>query len=149
IFRHLAAAVVAISAIATAPTEAAAWKNVPLKERTVEKIPYSPQWVSALKKGAFFKYKRKEYSSPRGAGDLVFVGDDGGFFYAMKKKNGAKVWRFKTTGPVNSAPAFWNDRVIFGDDDGHLYALSMADGKEIWRAELDSEILSAPAVGGN
>lgn len=129
--------------------EVHAWKNVPLKERHVEKMPYSPQWVTALKKGKFFKYKRKENSSPRVHGDLIFVGSDSGYLYAMKKKNGGKEWRFKTTGPVNSAPAFWNDRVLFGDDDGRLYAVSIADGKEVWRAELGSEILSAPAVGGD
>jgi outer membrane protein assembly factor BamB len=142
-------ALVALVATLGRVDDAQAWKNVPLKERHIEKMPYRPEWVTALKKGKFFKYKRKEYASPRIAGDLVFVGDDEGFFYAMKKKNGHKQWRFKPTGPVNSAPAFWNDRVIFGDDDGHLYALAIADGKEAWRSELDSEILSAPAVAGN
>jgi outer membrane protein assembly factor BamB len=67
----------------------------------------------------------------------------------MKKKNGRKEWRFKTTGPVNSAPGFWNDLVLFGDDDGRLYAVSIPDGKEAWRAELGSEILSAPSVSGD
>jgi outer membrane protein assembly factor BamB len=129
--------------------EAFAWRNVPLKERRVEKMPYRPQWVSALKKGRLFKYKRKENSSPKVLGDLVFVGSDAGFLYAMKKKNGRKEWRFKTTGPVNSAPAFWNGLVLFGDDDGRLYAVSIADGKEAWRAELGSEILAAPAVLGD
>jgi outer membrane protein assembly factor BamB len=129
--------------------DALAWRNVPLKERRIEKFPYRPEWVSALKKGKFFKYKRKEYSSPRVSGEYIFIGSDGGYFYAMKKKNGHKEWRFKTTGSVNSAPAFWNDRVIFGDDDAHLYAVSIADGKEVWRAELDSEVFSAPAVAGD
>jgi outer membrane protein assembly factor BamB len=134
---------------AVATPNASAWKNVPLKERRTEKIPYRPQWVSVVKKGKLFKYKRKEFSSPRIHGDLVFVGSDGGYFYAMKKKNGHKAWRFKTTAPVNSAPAFSSDLVFFGDDDGRLYALSLADGKEAWRADLGAEILAAPAVGAN
>lgn len=146
---HFAAALIVLGAFPAVPATAHAWKNVPLKERTVEKMPYRPQWVSKIKKGKLLKYKRKEFSSPRISGDLIFVGSDSGYFYAMKKKNGSKVWRFKTTGPINSVPAFSNDRVVFGDDDGHLYALTMADGKEAWRTELDSEILSAPAVGGN
>jgi len=138
-----------IAVLSLACGDASAWKNVPFKERRVERMPYNPQWVSVVKRGKLFKYKRKENASPRVHGDLVFVGSDGGYFYAMKKKNGAKEWRFKTTGPVNSAPAFWNHLVLFGDDDGRLYAVSISDGKEAWRAELGSEILSAPAVGND
>ncbi len=118
----------------------------------IEKIPYRPQWVTVVKKGKLFKYKRKEFSSPRIFQDRIYVGADGGFLYAMKTKNGKKLWRFKTTGPVNSAPAFREGpdglTVFFGDDEGILYALSAQEGKEIWRAQFKSEILTAPAVSG-
>ncbi len=117
-----------------------------------EKIPYRPQWVSIVKKGRLFKYKRKEFSSPRIYGDRIFVGSDGGFFYAMRKKNGRKVWRFKTVGSVNSAPAFWDregGEVVFGDDKGNLYALAASKGTEVWRVNLGSEILTAPAIEGD
>lgn len=129
--------------------EAQAWRNVPLKERRAERIPYKPQWVSSVKKGKFFKYKRKEFSSPLVHGDAVYSGSDSGYFYAMKKKNGAKLWRFKAGAPINSTPAAGNNLVFFGDDEGILHALNIADGKEVWRAELGSEILAAPAVGAN
>lgn len=149
-FRNYArlAGAAALTALLLFPSaELAAWKNVPLKERRVEKIPYRPQWVSRLKKDKFFKYKRKEFSSPRVSGDLVYVGSDSGYFYALKKSDGDKVWRFQAAGPVNSTPAFAGNLVLFGDDEGRLYALSATDGKEVWRADLGSEILSAPAVG--
>lgn len=127
-----------------------AWRPAS-KVTAKEKTPYRPQWVSVVKKGKLFKYKRKEFSSPRIHGDAIFVGSDGGFFYAMKKKNGRKLWRFKTSGPVNSAPAFSEDAttVYFGDDDGILYALNLPDGKPRWKTALNSEILTAPAVRGN
>ena len=134
--------------IMTVSLPALGWKNAsPSSIR--EKIPYRPQWVSVLKKGRLFKYKRKEFSSPRINNDMIFVGSDGGFFYAMKKKNGRKVWRFKTTGSVNSSPTFSDSRVFFGDDEGLLYALEIADGKQVWKTDLGSEILTAPAVLGS
>lgn len=132
------------------PATGGAWRSAS-KASPKEKIPYRPQWVSVVKKGKLFKYKRKEFSSPRIHGDAIFVGSDGGFFYAMKKKNGRKLWKTKTSGPVNSAPAFSEDAttVYFGDDDGILYALNLPDGKPRWKTALNSEILTAPAVRGN
>lgn len=116
------------------------------------KAPYKPLWATSVKKGKFFKYKRKEFASPGIYQDRIFVGSDGGFFQAMNKEKGSKLWRFKTEGAVNSAPAFWDGgggRVFIGDDEGVLYALSVSEGKEIWRARFDSEILTPPAVRGN
>ncbi len=118
-------------------------------ERPIQKVPYRPQWVSVVKKGQLFKYKRKEFSSPGVYDDHIFVGADSGIFYSLKKKRGGKAWQFKTVGSVNSAPAFWNQQVFFGDDDGILYAVSVETGKEIWRKELGSEILTAPTVFGD
>jgi len=144
--------IVLCSSFFLAAPSAWAWKSASQVTRK-EKLPYRPQWVSVVKKGRLFKYKRKEFSSPRIYGDDVFIGADGGYFYAMKKKNGKKLWRFKTNGPVNSAPAFSSDAggssVYFGDDEGILYALNSMDGKLRWKTALDSEILAEPAVKGN
>ena len=122
----------------------------PLGAEAIGKIPYRPQWVSVVRKGRLFKYKRKEFSSPRILGDWIYVGADAGYLYAMKKKNGRKVWRFRTAGGVNSAPAFSEDgtTVFIGDDKGVLYAISREQGRELWRTELGSEILTEPAVSG-
>lgn len=121
-------------------------------EAAPPKLPYRSKWVTVVKKGKIFKYKRKEYAAPKSFEDKVFVGADSGYFYAMSKKNGKKIWRFRAAGPVNSAPAFQgaaeDGRVFFGDDKGVLYALT-AQGKELWRTELGSEIVTAPAVSGD
>lgn len=144
--------IICLLGVASFSMPAYAWKNVSPKKRE-EEIPYRPQWVTVLKKGKLFKYKRKEASSPKVFKDFVFVGSDGGYFYALKKKNGHKLWRFKTSGSVNSTPAFRDDsdggRVFFGDDDGILYALSIATGQLAWKAEIGSEILTPPAISGN
>jgi len=120
-----------------------------LSQRT-EKIPYKAQWVSRVKKRKLFLYKRKEFSSPRIYEDTIFTGSDAGVFYAMRKKNGNKIWRFKATGSINSTPGFLKNTegtwVLFGDDKGIFYALDTKKGKEVWRSDLGSEILTAPAV---
>lgn len=124
-----------------------AWGGVK-REAPAYKLPYRPRWVSVVKKGRLFKYQRREFSSPRVKGELVFLGADNGNFYAMKKKNGRKVWRFAGRGSINSAPGFDEKNVYFGDDKGILYALEGATGKKIWEAELNSEILTAPVTHG-
>ncbi len=111
------------------------------------KIPFRSGWVSVFKKGRLFKYRRKEFASPIVQGDLILVGSDNGQFYAMKRRSGRKVWRFKAKGAVNSVAASDGERVFFGDDKGHLYALKIGNGERIWEAELGSEILTAPAIG--
>lgn len=110
-------------------------------------VPYKPQWVSVVKKGKIFKYKRKEFSSPRVFQDRIYVGSDAGFLYCLKKKGGRKVWRFKTEGSINSAPAFREEVLFIGDDKGTLYALSADRGKLLWKREIGSEILTEAAIG--
>ena len=121
----------------------------PLGFPRVERIPFRPEWVSVVKNKNLFQYKRQEFSSPRILGDRIYCGSNGGVFYAMEKKNGHKVWRYKSSGSVNSVPAFGGDKVFFGDDKGFLYALTSEGGKEVWKTELGSEIVAAPAFVGN
>ncbi|MBI1908622.1 MAG: PQQ-binding-like beta-propeller repeat protein [Deltaproteobacteria bacterium] len=114
------------------------------------KIPFKAKWVSKIKKGKLFRYKRKEFASPRIYKDRLFVGSDNGFFYALRQKSGHKLWRFKASGPIHSIPVFDDDVVYFGDTKGVLYALTIKDGKELWRFDqTGSEILAAPAVSGD
>jgi outer membrane protein assembly factor BamB len=130
-------------------TQAYAWKSVPVKKgvKIHYKIPFKPKWVSMIKKGKLlFKYKRKEFSSPRVYQEKIYVGADSGYFYALKKKNGRKLWRTKTKGAVNTVPAFYGDRVFIGDDKGWVYALNVETGDMIWEVQFESETHSQPAV---
>lgn len=110
-------------------------------------LPYRPLWVNRVKKGAIFKYKRKEFSSPLVSEGLLFVGTESRYFTAMKKVNGRRVWRFRTEGAVSSKPAVGRGKIFFGDDEGYFYALDLKTGKKIWSTRLDAEILTAPATG--
>ena len=113
------------------------------------KIPYRPSWVSVVKKGKVFKYKRQEFSSPALCDNLLFVGADSGIVYGIKKRSGRKIWRFSTVGSVNATPACDSEKVYFGDDKGIFYALESRTGKEVWRTPLASEISTAPAFFQN
>lgn len=110
------------------------------------KLPYRPRWVSVVKKGKIFRYKRKEFSSPQVYKDWIFVGSGAQTFYAMENKRGWKKWRFQTEGAVSSKPAFLDPYVFFGDEKGIVYAVTIQDGREKWRASLGSEVLVAPTV---
>lgn len=118
-------------------------------QAATHQVPYRSHWVSMIKKGKFFKYKRLEFSSPRVSGDQVFTGADSGYFFAVNKKTGRKLWRFRASSPINSASGILSDRVFFGDDKGDFYALSAQDGKLLWQVNLGAEISSAPALAGN
>ncbi len=147
-------AFVALMIVALLSADAHAWVNAAPSSRMKEKMPYRPQWVTVLKKGGgLFKYKRKEFSSPRISGENLFVGSDNGYFYSMTKKTGHKNWRFKASGPINSAASFGraagSDAVFFGNDDGILYALDLQTGKLLWQTEVGSEILAPPAVASD
>lgn len=113
------------------------------------KIPYRPSWVSVVKKGRLFKYKRQEFSSPALCDPLLFVGADSGILYGIKKRSGRKIWRFSTVGAVHSTPSCDSEKVYFGDDKGLFYVLEGQTGKEVWRTTLPAEIVTAPAFFGN
>lgn|GEM_PF-2436932 len=116
----------------------------------LDKTPYRAQWVTFLKKGKLFKYKRKEFSSPYIFGDKLFVGSDSGFFYALNKKNGQKLWSYKGMAPINSTPAVLETkeggRIFVGDDEGFLHAFNTETGQVLWHTDLGSEVASAPAI---
>ena len=60
---------------------------------------------------------------------LLFFGDAGGNFYALKARSGREVWRFKTFGGVYSFPIIIKNRIYFTATDGGVYRLSLLSGK--------------------
>jgi hypothetical protein len=49
-------------------------------------LPFKPKWVTRLKKGKVFKYRRNEFSSPKVYKGLIFLGTNSSRFYAINKK---------------------------------------------------------------
>jgi len=61
-------------------------------------------------------------SSPAVVGNVVYVGNDGYYVYALDATTGAKIWSYATQGSVISSPAFSGEVVYVGSNDDKLYA---------------------------
>ncbi|MFZ5967829.1 MAG: PQQ-binding-like beta-propeller repeat protein [Bacillota bacterium] len=55
-------------------------------------------------------------------------------------------WKFKTGGPINSAPIVDEHIVYIGSDDDCLYALDIQSGKEIWKYQTKGDIRSTSCI---
>ncbi len=80
-------------------------------------------------------------SSPLVHEDIVYFGSGDSSIYALNKKNGEKIWEFKTEDVVHSSPALEKGILYCGSYDSKLYALNAKTGEEIWSftGELDEK----------
>jgi outer membrane protein assembly factor BamB len=81
-----------------------------------------------------FNTGHRVFSSPAIAGDMVYVGNADGFFFAFDKATGEERWRYRVGDAVRSSPVVAGDVVYFGSDDGSVYALEAANGPSPLRA---------------
>jgi outer membrane protein assembly factor BamB len=94
------------------------------------------------------------------AGDTVFFGNDGGFFFAVDAATGTERWSFSVTAihppasadidpAISSAAAIGRDgSIYFGSENGYLYALT-SSGQLRWSYKAAEPIRSAPAISSN
>jgi len=80
------------------------------------------------------------------ANDLVYVGNDDGYFYALNRKTGEEDWKSSLAGTGWSSPAVASGRVYVGNRDQHLYAFDAQTGAELWKTELEDWATSDPLV---
>jgi outer membrane protein assembly factor BamB len=71
---------------------------------------------------------QKEYdlsfkSSPALANNVVYVGNDDTYMYAVNAATGNPIWSFKTGDIIMSSPWVDNGAVYFGSNDGKIYAI--------------------------
>jgi outer membrane protein assembly factor BamB/tRNA A-37 threonylcarbamoyl transferase component Bud32 len=78
--------------------------------------------------------------------DMVYIGSDDWYFYALDIERGYPNWRFRTQGSIISSPAYADQAVYFGSADGNVYALEALGGKEMWHYEIGEPVTSSPAV---
>ncbi len=62
-------------------------------------------------------------SSPSLANNVVYIGNNDGFLYAIDAEDGTKIWDFNTGDVVFSTPLPDDGTVFVGSDDGKVYAL--------------------------
>jgi outer membrane protein assembly factor BamB len=100
-------------------------------------------------------------NSPAVDGDSVYFGSRGGHLYAVRTKDGSKIWERLHAGPAGEKPHGFSysailihrGRLYVGSEDGHLYCVSQATGDLIWRRQLagagdDARIWASPKTDG-
>lgn len=90
-------------------------------------------------------------SSPVIKDDIVYFGTGSGYLYALNKKNGNEVWKFKTGEIIHSSPAVAYGNVYFGSWDTYLYALNAETGKEVWKFKTgeDTTYFNQTGISGS
>jgi outer membrane protein assembly factor BamB/tRNA A-37 threonylcarbamoyl transferase component Bud32 len=78
----------------------------------------------------------------------VFAGSTDDSVYALAAKSGARLWAFRTGGPVGSRIATAGGAVYAGSNDNSLYALRASDGARLWALRTGSSVASGIAVAG-
>jgi outer membrane protein assembly factor BamB len=91
-------------------------------------------------------------SSPVVIDGIVYFGSEDGTVYALKAKNGARVWTYQTSDAVYGV-SYANGRLFFGDKSGKVTAVNAKNGREIWQKQTSGASLgrggifySTPAV---
>lgn len=79
--------------------------------------------LNAKKIAWTFATKQSVTSSPAVVGDVVYVGGQDGFVYALNKTTGEKLWQLDLGKTITSSPAVVNGVLYIGCDDGKMYAI--------------------------
>jgi outer membrane protein assembly factor BamB len=80
---------------------------------------------------------------------IVYVGDNGSAFHAIKLADGSPVWKkeFESTGFLAGA-AFHEGRIYAGDYNGMVWCLAAESGEVVWSVDLEAEFFAAPLISG-
>ncbi|ELY39762.1 outer membrane protein assembly factor BamB family protein [Natronorubrum tibetense] len=76
--------------------------------------------------------------------DIVYMGSDDGFVYALDAASGEEIWSTDVDGRVIGALTVTAETVLAGSYDSHLYALDKETGDRNWRVENRGRVTSAP-----
>ena len=81
---------------------------------------------------------------------LLYVGDAGGFVYALDAATGATVWKHDTLGAIWGCFLLAGERLYVGNEDGTMTVLRAGRRKEVVaQIEMDAALYSRPAVAGD
>lgn len=85
-------------------------------------------------------------SSPYVYNQVVYVGNDNAFIYALNIINGGVKWQFQSSGAVISSPLLYNGVVYAASSDKNLYAIDSAVGTLKWYFAVNGIIECSPAI---
>lgn len=85
-------------------------------------LPMTPASASMA---AYFQDDNPVISSPAVSGDsVVYVGDLGGFLWAVDAKEGKELWKYNLGAPIISSPAISGNTVYISALDGSIFAFT-------------------------
>lgn len=85
-------------------------------------------------------------SSPLVWRGTVFLGDEGGVFYALDAKTGHLRWKRQTQDKIVSSAAAAGSAIVFGSYDTHVYSLDAQTGRVRWKHSTPAQVNCAPCV---
>ena len=88
------------------------------------------------------------YSSPYVYNNVVYIGSDDAFLYALNMINGGLKWKFQTNAAITSSPLVYNGVVYIGSSDKNLYAIDTAGAQSTakWYFTVNGIIECSPAI---
>lgn len=127
-------------------------------------IPESPPWYNRAAGALHVLYQQDLVAGSRRHGEpyeqgrvaldpvhnRIYVGSSDHGLYALSARDGRRIWRFETLGPVQSEPLYdaIENVVYFGSHDGALYKVRARDGKLLWRFDTNAEVAQRPVLVG-
>lgn len=107
---------------------------------------------TGAKHGSFSAAETTHFSSsPALAGDVILVGADDGYLYALLRPTLQVKWKCKADAAIQSSPCVVGQMAFFGSDDGRVYAAKVGDPtwlkapRVIWQYETEGKVKSSPA----
>ena len=86
--------------------------------------------------------------APTSKGNVVFVPNQNGKFYALDLTTGKVLWKKNIKENISTQPNFKSNAVVFGTMKGKLIALDTTNGHKLWTAIMPSSLLSRPTIFG-
>lgn len=116
---------------------------------TAARAPVKLDWTSGLKTGRVASKKNLNFATPAIVDGKVYVGNAGGYLYAISLKSGKKLWEKKLDGAIQSKPLYENGALYFGSGKGIAYSINAEDGEINWHSSVGEEIMASPASDEN
>ena len=82
--------------------------------------------------------------APAVAPDLLYIGDQWRWLYAIDAVKGNPVWEYKSRRPIATSPLVAGNEVYFAGKKGTLYSLNRKTGDLLWRLKLGSPPITSP-----
>ncbi len=86
---------------------------------------------------------------PTVADEIVYVGSDIGYFYAIDARNGRQRWRIYLGDGVFDAAAVVGGILYAGSQTNDLYAIDRETGGIVWTFTTGNDIVGSPSVNGD